>query len=160
MNRKKINRYGHVGKSMQEKEVYKRFLYSKFELDKTEQDPIDINKTNESSYEEDETLEIKKIQKKSFRLRIKDFVNNNWFITIVGGIIVTIIVGISTFLIRVNVNQKIYSVKINNIEESVKEIKEISNENKSGLSVIKQNFEVFKVEITKDLDFIKRKINF
>ncbi len=160
MNRKKINRYGHVGKSMQEKEAYKRFLYSKFELDKTEEDPIDINKTNESSYEEDETLEIKKIQKKSFKLRIKDFVNNNWFITIVGGIVVAIIVGISTFLIRVNVNQKIYSVKINNIEESVKEIKEVSNENKSGLSVIKQNFEVFKSEITKDLDFIKKKINF
>ena len=160
MNRKKINRYGHVGKSMQEKEAYKRFLYSKFELDKTEQDPIDINKTNESSYEEDETLEIKKIQKKSFKLRIRDFVKNNWFITIVGGIIVTIIVGISTFLIRVNVNQKIYSVKIDNIEKSVEEIKEISNENKAGLSTVKQGFEVFKIEITKDLEFIKKKINF
>ena len=160
MKTKKPNRAGHAGKSLQEKEAYRQFLSSKFELDKTESDPIDTDKTNESSYDEDETPEISRSQKKSFRLVVKDFINNNWFITIVGGVIVTVIVGLSTFLIRVNVSQEVHNEKIINIEKEIKTLKISDNDKQSGLSTIKQNFEIFKVEVSKDLEFIKKKIKF
>ena len=42
MKQKKINRLSHVGKTPYEKEAYGKFLSSKFVLDKTEDDPIDI----------------------------------------------------------------------------------------------------------------------
>lgn len=160
MKTKKPNRAGHAGKSLQEKEAYRRFLSSKFELDKTESDPIDTDKTNESSYDEDETPEISRSQKKSFRLVVKDFINNNWFITIVGGVIVTVIVGLGAFLIRVNVSQEIHNEKISNIEKEIETLKKSDNDKQSGLSTIRQNFEIFKVEISKDLEFIKKKIKF
>jgi len=62
MTQKKINRFSHAGKSWNEKEAYKNFLASKFVLDKTEDDPVDINKTSESSFEEDK-IDSRKIQK-------------------------------------------------------------------------------------------------
>lgn len=160
MKTKKINRSGHAGKSLQEKEAYRRFLSSKFELDKTEADPIDTHKTNESSYEEDETPEMTKSQKKSFKLVIKDFINNNWVVTIIGGIIVTVVVGLAGFLIKVDVSQEVHSEKISNIEKDVEEIKKVNDNNSTGLSAVKQNLEIFKIEITKDLEFIKKKIKF
>jgi len=160
MKTKKINRSGHAGKSLQEKEAYRRFLSSKFELDKTEADPIDTDKTNESSYEEDETPEMTKSQKKSFKLVIKDFINNNWVVTIIGGIIVTVVVGLAGFLIKVEVSQEVHSEKISNIEKDVEEIKKVNDNNSTGLSAVKQNFEIFKIEVTKDLEFIKKKIKF
>ncbi len=160
MKTKKINRAGHAGKSLQEKEAYRRFLSSKFELDKTESDPIDTDKTNESSYDEDETPEIAKSQKKSFKLVVKDFINNNWFITIVGGIIVAVVIGLGGFLIKINVSQEIHSEKINNIEKDIETLKNVDDGNKNSFFEIKQNFEIFKVEITKDLEFIKKKIKF
>lgn len=160
MKTKKINRAGHAGKSLQEKEAYRQFLSSKFELDKTESDPVDTDKTNESSYNEDETPEIAKSQKKSFQLVVKDFINNNWFITIVGGLIVAVVIGLATFLIKVEVSQEVHGEKISNIEKDVEAIKKNNDNNKNGLSAIQQNFEVFKTEISKDLEFIKKKIKF
>jgi len=160
MKTKKINRSGHAGKSLQEKEAYRRFLSSKFELDKTEADPIDTDKTNESSYEEDETPEITKSQKKSFKLVIKDFINNNWFITIVGGLIVAIIIGLTTFLIRIEISQNVSDEKINNIEKNISDIKSTDSDNQNKISEIKQNLEVFKIEVSKDIEFIKKMIKF
>ena len=98
--------------------------------------------------------------KKILSARCQDFINNNWFITIVGGVIVTVIVGLGAFLIRVNVSQEIHNEKISNIEKEIETLKKSDNDKQSGLSTIKQNFEIFKVEVSKDLEFIKKKIKF
>ncbi len=160
MEIKKINRATHAGKSLQEKEVYRQFVSSKFELDKTEPDSIDTDKTNESSYNEDETPEIIKSQKKSFSLVVKDFMNNNWVTTIIGGIISAVVVVLIGFLINIKVFQGLHDEKIHNIEKDVEEIKKANGNNQDDLFAIKQNLEIFKVEITKDLEFIKKKIKF
>jgi len=99
MKHKKADRYSHTGKSYQDKEVYKNFLSSKFNLDKTEDDPVDPTKTNESSSEE-EKIYTPKTQKKSTSLAIKDFVNNNWSITIIGGIVVGVIILVVTLVLN------------------------------------------------------------
>ena len=92
------NNGDHTGKNRQEKEAYRQFIASKFELDKTENDPVDTNKTDESSFDEEEILNIQKIQRKSKWLKFKDFINNNWVVSIMGGIIVAALVGLATFL--------------------------------------------------------------
>jgi len=95
MKTRKVDRYGHAGKGWNEKEVYKNFLASKLYLDKTESEPIDINKTNESSFEEDK-IETTKIQRKSKWLKLKDFLYDNWIIAFISGIILIILGGYIT----------------------------------------------------------------
>jgi len=92
MTTKKINRLTHAGKSWGEKEAYRKFLTSEFYLDKTQSAPVDINKTSESSFEE-EKIEPIKIQKKSKRLKIKDFFNDNWVIAVFSGVVILTIGG-------------------------------------------------------------------
>lgn len=152
---KKINRYGHAGKSWNEKEAYRNFLASKFHLDKTENDSVDINKTNESSFEE-EQLDTPNIQKKSKWLKIKDFFYDNLVITILGGIIVGVALLIVAGYISINREQGIQGEKIHTLEKNIEKI----NEDANNLVVLRENFNIFKVEISKDLDFIKRKIKF
>jgi len=71
MKTKKVDRFGHAGKSWHEKEAYKNFLASKFYLDKTECETVDTNKTDESSFEEEKiepTKKIKMAKSKGFSL--------------------------------------------------------------------------------------------
>jgi len=147
-----VGRNSHVGKNIKEKEAYRRFLASKFELDKTESDPINTDKTNESSYDEDEPPQILKIQKKSTKLVIGDFINNHWVVAIVSGIIVITIIGLFSFFIDIKTSQAVYCEKINNLEK-------VNDDNKKGISVLKENFDIFKTEVTKDLEYIKKKFN-
>lgn len=159
----KINRRNngsHTGKSGQEKEAYRQFITSKFELDKTENAPVDTNKTDESSFDEEDILNIPKTQRKSRWLKSKDFINNNWVVSIGGGIIVTIIIGLFTFLIKIEVSQKVHDVKFENIEKDIEEMKKNDNNNLGESTSLKQNFEIFKAETIKDLEFIKKKIRF
>lgn len=148
MTTKKLNRTGHgTGKNYQEKVAYKQFLSSKFDLEKTEPDPIDTGKTNESSYHEEEIPKIKERQKKSFKLVVKDFLHDNWVITIMGGLIVAFIIA----SINIYTNQKINNEKIKNIET-------VNKDNSEKLSSVKEKFEIFKAEVGKDLEYIKKKI--
>jgi len=152
------NNGDHTGKNRQEKEAYRQFIASKFELDKTENDPVDTNKTDESSFDEEEILNIPKIQRKSKWLKFKDFINNNWVVSIMGGIIVAALVGLATFLIKIEVSQNVHDEKFNNIGKNIEDIKKENNNNFSGLTSLKQSFEIFKAETIKDLEFIKKKI--
>lgn len=154
MKAKKINRYGHAAKGWQEKEAYKNFLASKFYLDKTESDPIDINKTSESSFEE-EKVEPTKIQKKSKRLKIKDFLYDNWVVTILGGVIGGVILLAMTGYFSINREQGIQGEKISTIEKSVEELNKNNKENLSNYNLLKEGLNVFKAEVSKDLEFIK-----
>jgi len=154
------NNGDHTGKNRQEKEAYRQFIASKFELDKTENDPVDTNKTDESSFDEEEILNIQKIQRKSKWLKFKDFINNNWVVSIMGGIIVAALVGLATFLIKIEVSQNVHDEKFNNIGKNIEDIKKENNNNFSGLTSLKQSLEIFKAETIKDLEFIKKKIKF
>src|SRR3989344_948558 len=151
------NNGDHTGKNRQEKEAYRQFIASKFELDKTENDPVDTNKTDESSFDEEEILNIQKIQRKSKWLKFKDFINNNWVVSIMGGIIVAALVGLATFLIKIEVSQNVHDEKFNNIGKNIEDIKKENNNNFSGLTSLKQSLEIFKAETIKDLEFIKKK---
>lgn len=156
----KINRRNngsHTGKSGQEKEAYRQFITSKFELDKTENSPVDTNKTDESSFDEEDISNIPKTQRKSKWLKFKDFINNNWVVSIGGGIIVAIIIGLFTFLIKIEVSQKVHDEKFSNIEKNIDDIKKSDSDNLGGLTLLKQSFEIFKAETKKDLEFIKQK---
>ena len=159
MKTKKIDRFGHAGKSWHEKEAYKNFLASKFYLDKTESEPVDINKTDESSFEE-EKIEPTKIQKKSKRLKVKDFLYDNLVVTILGGIISGVILLAITGYIAVNKEQGIQGEKISNIGKSIEEIKNDNKENLNNFSLLKEGFNVFKAEVSRDLEFIKKSLKF
>lgn len=153
MKTKTVNRYGHAGKSWNEKEAYKNFLASKFYLDKTESDPVDINKTSESSFEE-EKIEPTKIQKKSRWLKIKDFLYDNWIIALISGVIFLVAGG----YITVYREQGVQGEKITTIEKNIETITADNKENNSNYNSIKESLNVFKAEISKDLEFIKNKI--
>ena len=155
MSTKKANRFNHTGKSWNEKEAYKNFLTSKIYLDRTESEPIDTNKTNESSFEE-ERQEPTKIKKKSGFLKFKDFINNNWTVTIVGGVILLILAG----YISMNREQGIQEQKIATVEQNINELKSRNDENENNFTYIKDNFNVFKAEVSKDLDYIKKELKF
>lgn len=153
MKTKKVDRYGHAGKSWNEKEAYKNFLASKLYLDKTESEPIDINKTNESSFEEDK-IETTKIQRKSKWLKLKDFLYDNWIIAFISGIILIILGGyITTYR-----EQGIQGQQISTIQQDVSDLKDKNDQDKNNFNSLKENFNIFKAEVSKDLDFIKKKL--
>lgn len=158
MKMKKTNRYSHAGKNSYEKEVYRNFLASKFALDKTEADPVDIEKTNESSFEEDDKLKKVEIQRKSIWLKIKDFLSNNWTITIVGGVIVGFIILIIGGSVKFYSDQVIQGEKIYNIEKSIEVITEENKSSSNNFNIFKENYNIFKTEIIKDLEYIKKRL--
>lgn len=152
----KINRNSHLTKNNNEKDAYRGFLYSRIHLDKTEEDPVNTKKTNESSFEDDEEKisEKPKIQKKSKKLKIKDFLNNNWVISIVVGIIILIISG----YIEIYREQGIQGQKIYTTEMDIEKVNKNIQENDDRYISLKENFDIFKAETLKDLEFIKIKL--
>lgn len=141
MQRNNRNRY--AGKSWSEKEAYKNFLSSSLYLDKTEDDPIDINKTNESSFKEEE-IDTPKIKKKSKSLKIKDFLYDNWIIALISGIIFLMLAG----YISMYREQGIQGEKVSTLENNVNQLGDLKN-----------NFIIFKTEVSTELEFIKKKLN-
>ncbi len=162
MKKRKINRLGHEGKTFQEKEVYKKFLYSKFDLEKTEPSPIDTDKTNESSFDEDETPTVPKKTKKSSWLKLKDFLSSNWVVSFIVGIMLIILSGYISTMIR----QGIQKEQIVIIQEDIKEVKldfeKIEEESKNEAeksNSFRETINIFKIEISKDLEYIKKRID-
>lgn len=157
MKQKKINRLSHVGKTPYEKEAYGKFLSSKFVLDKTEDDPIDLNKTDYSSFE-DKEIEKSKFQKKSTRLKVGDFLSDNWVVTIIGGFIVAFICYLIFGFINISINQGVQTEKINSIEKNIETINKQYNDNQKSWNSFDKNLEIFKTEISKEIEFIKDKL--
>lgn len=155
MKKLKVNRLAHVGKDRFEKEAYLNFLNSEFSLDKTEEDPLDLNKTDSSSVEEDGS-KPDKVTKKSFRLKVKDFFRNNLIIGITGSLIAAALIGVFAFYVNTRVAQEKHSEKINNIEQDIGEIKEEAKENKDNINKLDSEFKVFKNDASKDIDYIMR----
>jgi len=157
MNSRKIDRRAHDGKNGFEKEAYKNFLASKLSLDKTEGESVDINKTNESSFEEG-GMEPKKIQKKSSQLKIKDFFYDNWVIALFGGFIVGLSILFLTGYISINREQGVQGEKIQSMEDRIKVLDDSNKENLNGYNLIKEDFNVFKAEISKDVEYIGKQL--
>lgn len=151
MKKRQVNRFGHAGKDRYEKEAYRNFLTSKFALDKTENDPIDTNKTSESSFE-DERENIGKIKKKSTWLKTKDFLYDNWVIAIISGVLVLILGGYAG-LYR---EQGVQDLKINTIKDDVTAIQSKNKTDKESFYTLKEKFDIFSTEISKDIEYIKK----
>ena len=154
MSYKKVNRYEHTGKTLFEKKAYKNFLSSRHDLDKTEKDPININQTDESSFEEEKN-DTPKIQKKSKLLTIKDLLHDNWVVAIVGSGIVGLCLLLFTLYTSLNREQGVQGEKISTIGKNVETLNKTSEESKNNFTSFKECFNIFKVEMSKDLGFIK-----
>lgn len=159
MKMRRVDRFGHAGKSWYEKVAYKNFLASKFYLDQTESELVDIGKTNESSFEE-EKIESIKIQKKSKWLKIKDFFYDNLVVTTLGGVVSGIILVVMIGYISINREQGIQGEKISTIEKDIEELNKDNKEDVNNFNLFKESFNVFKIEVSKDLEFIKKKLKF
>lgn len=151
MKKKQVNRFGHAGKDRYEKEAYRNFLTSKFALDKTENDPIDTNKTSESSFE-DERENIGKIKKKSTWLKTKDFLYDNWVIAIISGVLFLILGGY-VVLYR---EQGVQDIKINTIKDDITTIQKDNKNNEESFGTLKEKFDIFSTEVSKDIEYIKK----
>ncbi len=156
MKKRKVNRLGHEGKNFQEKEVYRKFLNSNFELEKTEPSPIDTDKTDESSFDEEETSKMTKRIKKTFPLKLKDFLYNNWVASFTVGIIVIILGGYIKVAIKQGIQEEQITVIKKDVGGVVSDIKGIEN----NLNSFKKDISVFKAEVSKDLEYIKKGIGF
>lgn len=148
----KVNRQSHVGKNPYEKEAYRQFLSKRFELDKTEEDQENPLKTDASTFERDlPDTKSEKPREKSFSLKLQDFFKNNWVVTILGGIVVLIIGGAFTMVVKQNVQEE----KIANVEKRTSAIETKVDSLSTGVSSIGSSLEVFKVEINKDFQYLR-----
>lgn len=145
------NRKLHVGKSTAEKEAYKNFLSQRFKLDKTEEDEENPAKTNASTFDADASPDMVTPQKKSLRLKVKDFLESNWTITIVGGVIVLMIAGAFNVVMR----QSVQSEKISNLEKRTDGLDQKIGILSSGVDGLNRALEVMKAEVGKDIEFLK-----
>lgn len=148
----KSNRGGHVGKNSYEKEAYKNFLKGHFNLDKTEEDPENFSKSDSSTFEKEQLNDTIKTQKKSFKLKIKDFFQNNWVISICAGLIVAIIIGVFSMYN----NQSLQNEKISNLEKESNETNNKVDKLSDNFSILNNTFTAFQVGLSKDIEYIKK----
>jgi len=144
-----------VGKNNSDKEAYNNFLRSKFSLDKTVEEPINLAKTNSSSFKEENKEEETTI-KKSLRLKIKDFFGKSFWISVVTVIIGLVITGIISTIIW----SATMAEKIQNMEKEISSISQDNREINEDIKSLDKAFNVFKVEVSKDVEFIKKILKF
>lgn len=154
MKQKKPSRFVHGEKSGNEREKYRDFLASRFRLDKTVDDPIDVSRTNESFFEEEEQLPLQKARKTSPFLKVKDFLADNW----VSGFILAVLTLCAGWIGTIYREQGVQEQKIDTIKENVGSLKTMSEEDRDDINSIKNSHDIFKVEISKDLEYIKKKL--
>lgn len=140
-------------KGSYEKTMYKNRFTSKVSLGKTEKDPINVGKTNESSFEEEKPKSVKiRGRRKSTKLRAKKFLSDNLVAGILSGIIILLISGYTTLSIR----QGIQGGAIQNIKDDIGDINKKNERSMDNYGSLKGDFDVFKAEILKDLEYIKQ----
>ncbi|MFC1623296.1 hypothetical protein ACFL2R_03720 [Patescibacteria group bacterium] len=151
MKKRLANRSGRVGKNRYEKAAYRDFLTSnKFSLDKTEADPIDTSKTNESSFE-DEGNHVNGVRGKSNFLMVKDFFRDK-------GLMVGIALIIITGYIALNREQGIQGNQIGEIAKDINEIETENKEERNAFDDLKNKFGIFSAETAKDIEYMKKKV--
>ena len=149
----RINRKAHVGKSSNEKEAYKNFLSQRFSLDKTEEDPENPSKTDSSNFDS-EDLNNTKPRGKSWKLKIGDFLQNNWVAGLGTGLMLLVIGWAVSFA----VNQGVQGEKISGMETRVEKVEEKVNGLTASVSELNTNVSGIKIEFSKDIEYIKEKL--
>lgn len=155
----KRNRYSHVGKTIGEKAAYRDFLNTYRALDKTVNDPIDSGQTDSSAFDEEEADPPKKISKKSKWLVFKDYINKNIVPSLIGTIIVAFLGWLGISFISLIVNDKAQDVQINDIKKDVVDIQNKTTKTEDKNTEFDKIFSIFKSEVGKDLELIKKKLN-
>ncbi len=156
--KKRNIRTQHVGKDPYEREAYRKFLSSKFNIDKTEEDPVDVSKTDSSSFENENIEKVDPPTKKSRILKFKDFLSNNWVVAIVTGLIILVVGALAGGYVNIKVSQARLEEKISSIEEDIDDVSIKYSSLDSNLSNLDKDLGILRVEFTKDLDFIKNQI--
>ncbi len=148
-----INRKSHAGKSANEREAYKNFLSGRFKLDKTEEDPENLRKTDSSTFDKEDVEQIRP-QGKSWMLKVKDFFSNNIVETIIGGLVLAIIIGAFTLIIR----QGVQDEKITNLDKKVEKIDEKIDTLSGAIETTSRTVDVLRAEVGKDIQYIKERL--
>lgn len=149
----------HVGKGGQEKEAYKRFLSSKFELDKTVEDKDHHFKSDSSSVEEEETKKVK-VTPKSRWLRVKDSLNNNWLISLITGLVLGFFFLLLGGYIDIKSDQGAINEKFETIEGKISVVEAENSNQTDAITDLSEAVSVFKAEVAKDFEFMKERFNF
>ena len=149
----RINRKAHVGKNPNEKEAYRNFLSQRFALDKTEEDPENPTKTDSSNFD-NEDLNTIKPRGKSLRLKVKDFLQSNWTVTIFGTIAAAIILGAFSFVS----NQGIQGEKISGVENRVGKVEGKVDGLTANVGELNTNINGMQIEFRKDIEYIKDRL--
>lgn len=151
----RINRKAHVGKSSNEKEAYKNFLSQRFALDKTEEDPENPSKTDSSNFDSEEHLSNIKPRGKSWKLKIGDFLQNNWVAGLGTGLILLVIGWAVSFA----VNQGVQGEKISGVETRVGKVEGKVDSLTASVGELNTNVSTMQTGFGKDIEFIKDKLS-
>ncbi|MEK7551947.1 MAG: hypothetical protein AAB534_00875 [Patescibacteria group bacterium] len=151
----RINRKAHVGKSSNEKEAYKNFLSQRFSLDKTEEDPENPSKTDSSNFDSEERLSNIKSRGKSWKLKIGDFFQNNWVVSLGTGLILFVIGLTVSFAI----NQGVQEEKISGMETRVGKVEGKVDSLTTTVGELNTNISTMQTGFNKDIEFIKDKLS-
>ena len=149
----------HTGKSLKEREEYLKSLKPYKNFNNTEEKPSIFDETDSSSSQyPDRSLDTAQIKRKSFWLIIVDFFKGNFGVTIVGGVIVSIlsiaVIGYFTLLSE----QKAQNAIISNLKTEQEDVSNMQANINDKISDLNTEFQVFKANITKDFEYIKNNI--
>jgi hypothetical protein len=162
MSGKKSNfRFQHVNKTPQERAAYLEFLREYQHLERTEEEPvekpIELDQTSQSSFETEKNDPTDlKVTRKSFKLKVVDFLRDNMTVTVLGGFLLFVLIGFWT----VSSNVKAQDEKINYINELVKILIQDSKENNRQNQSLNVDLQVFKAKVEKDIEYIKTNLGF
>jgi hypothetical protein len=162
MSVKKSNfRFQHVSKTPEERAAYQEFLREYQHLEKTEEEPveksIELDQTSQSSFENEKNNPTNlKVTRKSFKLKVLDFLRDNMTVAVLGGFLLFVLIGYWT----ISSNVKAQDEKINNINELVKILFQDNKENIRQNQNLNVDLQVFKARVEKDIEYIKTNLGF
>jgi len=153
----------HVEKTKDEKAAYEHFLRSPSKLKHTEEFKDSLNKTNDSNFEEnvENSSQPTAPQGKSFWLKIKDldFLKNDWGKYITIGVVSSIIGLLIWGYFTLWSDQKAQLQSIQQANKDIDSLMQKYDTTSSKVTELDKDFSVSKVEIQKDLQFLKERFN-
>ena len=153
---KKDIRQLHVGKSLKEKQNYINSLRPQYNFDKTEEKPSIFDETDSSSSSDpNKPLDATQIKSRSFGLIIVDFFKGNLAVTIIGGLITTILSVTVIGYFTLWSDQKVQFAKISDLENIQKDISNKQDSLNDKIANLNTEFQVFKANMEKDIENLK-----
>lgn len=158
---KNPNRNARVGKTRAEMDAYQRFINSRMNgnaIEKTVDDKEDSKDTRGSAIDAKSTPEDKDVTPKSVKLRVTDWLRNNYVNGIIVGVAVLVISGTVSFYLNTRDDLNIAKRDIEDLQEDVKTLDEKYTNTIENYHNTDKNLELFKTEVNKDLEFINKKL--